>query len=38
MIEIESLGDNAIKVTAPTTLMAGDFAQLAPQADSIIGK
>jgi hypothetical protein len=36
MIAIERLGANAIKVTAPPKLQAGDFAQLAPDADRLI--
>ena len=38
MIKTEMIAGNALRVTAPEKLKAGDFRQIAPQIDSLISQ
>ncbi len=38
MIKIDNISDNALRITAPETLKADDFHQIAPRVDSIISR
>jgi hypothetical protein len=38
MIKTEVIAGNALRVTAPEKLKAGDFRQIAPQIDSLISQ
>jgi len=38
MIKTEMISGNALRVTAPEKLKAGDFHQIAPQIDSLISQ
>jgi hypothetical protein len=38
MIQIETILDNILKITAPEKLAIGDFDVIAPQIDAVIGQ
>jgi len=38
VIKTERIGGNALKITAPQKLQAGDFPQITPEVDSLIAK